>query len=154
MAGLFTKIEDAVVYRQAIIPCEVKSFFDNRTPPSYFSLPSPAPDTEAANRTKATLAHSTLCRIRRAAMTSARHQRHEQAWNNKVHSPLLELLCQSENDTEHGEPLRDAVVQWEPMMSATIAGDSIPRLSSRGGGMACSVSVSSTGESSQNEPKI
>ncbi|KAI1291530.1 hypothetical protein F5Y03DRAFT_376564 [Xylaria venustula] len=96
-------------------------------------------------------AYATLCRIKRAATKSARYQRHEQAWNNMVHTPLLELLCRRENDTEHEKPLSGAVADWEPMMAATIAGDSIPRLSSQGGALACSVSVSSLGESSLSE---
>ncbi|KAJ8120219.1 hypothetical protein ONZ43_g3017 [Nemania bipapillata] len=141
---LHCDIEDAVKYRQAIIPHGVKDLLDRRLPSSCFSV---APSTDL---TEEKLIHTTLCRIKRAATKSALCQRHEQAWNNLVHTPLLELLCRRENDTEHERPLRSVATEFEPVMAATIAGDSIPRLIGQSGALACS--VSSTGESSEGTP--
>ncbi|KAI0478581.1 hypothetical protein GGR56DRAFT_672591 [Xylariaceae sp. FL0804] len=68
--------------------------------------------------------------IRHAAALSAKKQRHECAWNNLVHTPLLELAF---GHNLEGEAQGDQTVtaQFEPVMSAAAASRlaSFPRLS-------------------------
>ncbi|KAK9781969.1 putative PD-(D/E)XK nuclease-like domain-containing protein [Seiridium cardinale] len=140
--ALYASIEAAADYKQGIVPFEVQErVLGRRFPASCFR--QPAPDTTPS----ASATHNTLCRISKAAAKSARCSRHEHAWNNLVHTPLLELVFGSEDDDADQERRPDRFTAgFEPIMSATIAGDSIPRLSGIGG-LACTVSVSSTGDS-------
>ncbi|KAI0442067.1 hypothetical protein F4803DRAFT_551509 [Xylaria telfairii] len=121
---LYSAIQNAVEFKQGILPREVPNaiaWLGRQPPPHCFR--EPEPDTDASSRAKTI--HIALCRIRRAATKSAQYQRHEQGWNNIGN-----------------------VAGYEPMMAATIAGDSIPLFS--GAGLACSVSASSTGDRSED----
>ncbi|KAI0146815.1 hypothetical protein GGR57DRAFT_478399 [Xylariaceae sp. FL1272] len=144
--SLYLDIQNAVEFKQVILPSDLPALtttLGRKPPPSCFRDPDPE-DENAIPRAIAT--HDGLCRIHRAAVKSALCQRHEPGWNNLVHTPLLDLVFRSDNGTN--KELSDTVVaEFEPLMAATIAGDSIPRYA--GAGLACSVSTSSAGESSE-----
>ncbi|KAI0513270.1 hypothetical protein F5B22DRAFT_611886 [Xylaria bambusicola] len=146
---LHSDIQNAVEFKQGILPNDVPNPIEwlGRLPPSHcFRVPEPVPNVSS----RAKEIHVALCRIRRAALSSAQYQRHEQAWNNMVHTPLLELVFRSDNETDREDTQHaHAIVAYEPMMTATIAGDSIPLFS--GAGLACSVSASSVGDSSVDD---
>ncbi|GAP91801.1 hypothetical protein SAMD00023353_6700460 [Rosellinia necatrix] len=146
---LYTAIQQNVKYRQAVIPYGVKEqgLVDDMIPSSFFASATDIDPVEAR------LIHATLCRIMRAAVKSERCYRHEAAWNNVVHTPLLELLCGQREDTEFEIPLKRATAGFEPMMASTISGNSIPRLAGQGNALACSVSVISTEDPSAGTPE-
>ena len=143
---LYSEIQNAVEFKLGILPSEVPdpAGWLGRQPPSHCFR---KPELDDPSRVRAV--HVALCRIRRAAMKSAQCQRHEQAWNNMVHTPLLELVFQSNNETDREDVPSTHIASYEPVMTATIAGDSIPLLS--GAGLACSVSASSTGTGEDDE---
>lgn len=126
----------------------VKGLFRDST--RYFRPPNPA------DQGRAIAELATLRFIHHLAQDSCVHQRDESAWNNLVHTPLLQLVFASDIEpvTELGEVegipdvTQDAKirVRAEPVMSANIAGDSIPFLRKGLNGsdeLACSVSAES-----------
>lgn len=87
----------------------------------------PDPDAEHVASAKATF--GILREITQdAAETVEYYQRYECAWNNHVHGPLLKLAFASRiMSATILRPSRPTVrARWEAIMSATIAGDSIP----------------------------
>ncbi|KAI0410651.1 hypothetical protein F5X98DRAFT_87593 [Xylaria grammica] len=104
-----------------------------------------------------------LWNIKHKAAVSTELERHEQAWNNFVHTPLLELAFGPEIDRLSTEQAQDTIaVRLEPVMAAGIARDSVPRLNPRlysGGSdassvLAWSVPDSSTEHSADNVPLV
>ncbi|KAK7739072.1 hypothetical protein SLS53_005970 [Cytospora paraplurivora] len=127
--------------REKIVPCEVRQEVSGivRDSPRYFRDADPV----GGARAKAVL--NSLHGIKRAAADSQTHQRCESGWNNLVHTPLLQLVFDCEVPGTTASPTR-AHIRVEPVMSATIAGDSIPYLRGSDGdslGPACSLSVES-----------
>lgn len=135
-----------------IMPFEVREVVRQmeRDKAHYFHPPNPADKGEAM------VVFATLRAINRRAIESQINQRDESAWNHLVHTPLLQILFASEikPDTElYGEagtqePAEDTKVRvrMEPIMSASIAGDSVPFLQASSDGLvdlACSVSAES-----------
>ncbi|KAI0868573.1 hypothetical protein GGS24DRAFT_206528 [Hypoxylon argillaceum] len=80
-----------------------------------------------AKTTAADAVLSQIRHIRHQAIASTKYQRHECGWNNRVHTPLLELAFESEPDSEEQRRWTPSV-RVEPAMFASIARDSIPRL--------------------------
>ncbi|KAI0105709.1 hypothetical protein GGR51DRAFT_560181 [Nemania sp. FL0031] len=128
--GLFRSLDDAI-NRIQVIPYEVKEEITtmvSRVFPHYFS--DPDPDVERVTNAKATF--GVLREIIQVAAETAEYQRHECAWNSHVYEPLLKLVFSSNimgatNVTSAGIQQPQKVrARWEPIMSATIAGDSIP----------------------------
>ena len=73
-----------------------------------------------------------VCEIVQGAAECSEYQRHENAWNQHVHEPLLKLVFTSNiPDTttilHQKEPQLGISVRYETVVSATIAGGSIPR---------------------------
>lgn len=135
--------------KDGIVPHEVRQEVAEiiRDSPRYFDK---ADNPAGAARAKEVF-HS-LCAIKRRAADSQTYQRCESAWNNLVHTPFLQLVFESDipdsNTTKtkspHPQPL--VHVRAEPVMSATISGDSIPLIKTADGDPfepACSVSVES-----------
>lgn len=83
--------------------------------------------------------------ILRKASDGQSRQRCETAWYIHVHSPLLDLLF--DPDIPDTDEITKARARYEPVMSAGIAGNSIPFLRGAHGGVtsepACSVSLDS-----------
>ena len=110
----------------------------------------PAPDTSKIAAAEAGL--SRIRHIRQQALMSAKQRRHECAWNNLIHTPLLLLAFQEPEPEPESEKSEQAAVsvRLEPVMSVSIARDSVPRVQQRFAGgdvdsqsvLACSVSKS------------
>ncbi|RWA07764.1 hypothetical protein EKO27_g7330 [Xylaria grammica] len=75
---------------------------------------------------------SMLWNIKHKAAVSTELERDERAWNNFVHTPLLELAFGPEIGRLSTQQAQDAIaVRLEPVMAAGIARDSVPRLNPR-----------------------
>ncbi|KAH8748989.1 hypothetical protein F5883DRAFT_582025 [Diaporthe sp. PMI_573] len=93
-------------------------------PPNCFREADPG---GPSHQTLATFAG--LCRIIEAAEKSRKLRRYEDAWNNLVHTPLLDLAFGLQPLEMEKQEQREAVsVRFEPVMSATISYEWIPRL--------------------------
>ncbi|KAJ8126508.1 hypothetical protein O1611_g7131 [Lasiodiplodia mahajangana] len=144
--GLFRDLDDAINKVQ-VVPYEVKediATMVSRVFPHYFS--DPDPDVDHVAGAKATFGQ--LREIIQAAVETAEYQRHECAWNSHVYEPLLKLAFSSSimgatNVISTGVQSPKVRARWEPIMSATIAGDSIPYYQSSAANssihLACSV---------------
>ncbi|KAK9779605.1 putative PD-(D/E)XK nuclease-like domain-containing protein [Seiridium cardinale] len=99
---------------------------------------------ESHNAQEARSIFDTMCNIVDAALVSQRRQRHGAAWNNLVHTPLLEVafgsyppsmrshrcgMTQDSNHQQQEQNLKPVSVRFEPAMMVTIALPWIPRLS-------------------------
>ncbi|KAK5635502.1 hypothetical protein RRF57_011214 [Xylaria bambusicola] len=119
--SLYTQLQCTSQLQGSIVPIEVHSQVFNHAPP-----PTAAPDPLKIARAESVL--SRIRHIRHQAVLSAKQQRHECAWNNFVHTPLLQLafdeLEPSTSDTGV------VSVRLEPVMSVSIARDSMPRVQS------------------------
>ncbi|POS75351.1 hypothetical protein DHEL01_v206248 [Diaporthe helianthi] len=136
---------------EGVIPYEVRDIVKKRVrdKPQYFRAPNPA------DNGKAMAVLASVYAIKHRATEAQVYQRDEIAWNTMVHSPLLYLVFSSDVkvDTTFLADVHDTTqstaihVRAEPVMSASIAGDSIPLLrgssSSNGTEPACSVSIES-----------
>ncbi|KAI1261827.1 hypothetical protein F5Y18DRAFT_193707 [Xylariaceae sp. FL1019] len=126
MHSLYFDIRDAVEFQTRIVPLELRgstSLLDD-----YRSLPEHSYSQEPSTKDAAEAILATVRRIKHQAALSARWQRHELAWNNLVHTPLLEFVFGPDNPLP---PEQNASVRLEPVMSALIARDSVPRLDPR-----------------------
>lgn len=125
-----------------------------RDHPRYYRPPNPA-DKGAALAILAALR-----RIKHRALESQIYQRDESAWNHMVHTPLLHLVFTSDieldaeldAELDGGTGAQDVSqstkvrVRAEPVMSASIAGDSVPLLQGSSDSpveLVCSVSAES-----------
>lgn len=132
--------------RHQFIPHEVRDEVMELEPlagPSWFRNPDPTdPDG-----TRAKAEFSMLSKIRFKATQSQIYERSESAWNNRVHTPILDLVFESDMP-EPGHNV-EYQVRCEPIMSADIKGSYIPYLQGPEGGPACSVSVDSVFQESE-----
>lgn len=140
---LYEKIQKACQHRIDIVPEEVRSSLPDRDSfPPYCFRKSSVPDHTGSDAVL-----QALCNIHREAEESKLLQRHETGWNHLVHTPLLSLVFQP-------QPRTSVSVRVEPVMDATIMGDSIPRLrqdSSSGPSSAFALSASATDTSSWDD---
>ncbi|KAI0153091.1 hypothetical protein GGR57DRAFT_155603 [Xylariaceae sp. FL1272] len=124
--SLYFGIRNAVEFQIQIVPPELRgstSLLDD-----YGSLPEHSYSQEPSTKDAAEAILATVRRIRHQAALSARWQRHELAWNNLVRTPLLDFVFGPDNSLKLEQ---DASVRLEPVMSALIARDSVPRLDPR-----------------------
>lgn len=150
MIPLYERILTANEF-EGVIPYEVQDVVKKRVrhKPQYFRPPNPA------DNGKAMAVLASVYTIKHRATEAQVYQRNESAWNNMVHSPLLYLVFSSDVKVDatfladiHNTTQSAAIhVRAEPVMSASIAGDSIPLLrrssSSNSTELACSVSIES-----------
>lgn len=109
--------------------------------PRYFREPDP--EDGAGSREKAVFAN--LCSIKRKATDSQIHRRDESAWNNLVHTPLLELVFKTDIPRDVPD-IPEACVRFELASSVSMAGHAIPYLRDCDGdsaSLACSVTEDS-----------
>lgn len=123
----------ALGYRQGIIPHEVRDEIVrlDMVPniPGLFRQPNPAARGEAMEVLLG------LRRILRRAAASLTYTRSDSAWNNLVHTPLLDIAFSGDVlgiDDGLNDPT-SVHVRFEPVMSASIVGDSIPFISGSDG---------------------
>lgn len=103
---------------------EIEAAENQPLPPHCFRKPDPG---GPSRQTLATLAG--LCRITEAAKTSRKLRRYEDAWNSLVQTPLLDLVFGSQPlEARKQEQQQTVSVRFEPVMSATISYQWIPRL--------------------------
>ncbi|KAI1419055.1 hypothetical protein F5Y12DRAFT_779868 [Xylaria sp. FL1777] len=126
--SLYSEIQAAAKFLKEIIPLDLQSQISD--------LEGQALPTTSFYETKAGLAETKrmftiVKKIKFSAAFSTTLERHEVAWNNFVHTPLLELAFEAEQPDDLGDPGKkdEAVtVRVEPVMSAVIASNSIPRV--------------------------
>ncbi|KAK5637626.1 hypothetical protein RRF57_013341 [Xylaria bambusicola] len=137
---LYTRFQSASQQPASTVPVEVHAKVLSYAPSAELA----APDASKIAAAEADL--SRIRHIRQQALMSAKQRRHECAWNNLIHTPLL-LLAFDEPEPEKFE--QSAVsVRLEPVMSVSIARDSVPRVQQRFAGgdvdsqsvLACSAS--------------
>jgi hypothetical protein len=126
-----------------IIPNEVREEVSKITPIRDHHVRDPDPADGA--RDQAVDIFHRLKGIRSRASQAETYKRHETTWNNHVHTPLLEMVFKWEVPYEISGEITEPQARVEPMMSATIDGDSIPLRNSEPGTLdpACSVAVGS-----------
>ncbi|KAI1111699.1 hypothetical protein F5Y14DRAFT_464365 [Nemania sp. NC0429] len=101
--GLFNDLRAAVQFKHRIVPYEVR--------PQMLDPEGDIPDTT----------------FREPAVGSEQYRRLEAAWNNHVHTPLLELVFGSDTWNPEGpDAYQPVVVRFEAVMGATIVGSAIP----------------------------
>ncbi|KAI0868227.1 hypothetical protein GGS24DRAFT_223891 [Hypoxylon argillaceum] len=157
--NLYTRIFAAAQYRQHIIPREVRSLIEALNPdiPDYFFRD---PDHDSAS---ALATYKMLQSIVQASGTSQKHRRLEAGWNHHVHTPLLDLVFGSllDRDTDASDSnttlatRKPVAAHFEAVMGATVVSTTIPLLQqpqpdAPNLGLACSVSVDSSVQSSQD----
>lgn len=94
-----------------------------RDHPRYFRNPNPASSTDA----QAKAVFKKLQTITRTAAQSKTYQQHKSRWNQLIHTPLLQLVFRSDIP-EQNSNTNNVTTQCKPVISATIAGNSIPFL--------------------------
>jgi hypothetical protein len=103
---------------------EIKTVEDQLLPPYCFRKPAPGGPSP---QTLATFAG--LCRIVETVEASRKLRRYEDAWNSLVHTPLLDLVFGSHPLERRKQEQRQTVsARFEPVMSATISYQWVPRL--------------------------
>ncbi|KAK9419059.1 putative methyltransferase type 11 [Seiridium unicorne] len=119
-----------------ILPSEIRTELERESKDELFDhffrapLPIQAGESTVQARMRMLERHSLICRIQQAAVASERLHRREFGWNNHVHTPLLELVFGSipfEPQRTQQPPQRVAT-RVEAVMSATIAGNSVPSI--------------------------
>ncbi|KAF2965646.1 hypothetical protein GQX73_g7910 [Xylaria multiplex] len=157
--NLHKRIYAAAQFRHHIIPHEVRSLIeavDDHIPDHVFRDPD-------HNSASALTTYKTLRSIVRASGISQKYRRLEAGWNHHVHTPLLDLVFGSllddgsdANDSNTTLATRKPVAaRFEAVMGATIVGTTIPLLQQPQSdapnlGLACSVSVDRSVQSSQD----
>ncbi|KAI1115410.1 hypothetical protein F5Y14DRAFT_410489 [Nemania sp. NC0429] len=162
--SLCDTIQNTSDYRTGVFPGEIRdrieAFADRMIPPHCFRDPNPE------NSLESFATFTTLCRIVEASWVSLSSRRYEDAWNSLVHTPLLDLIFGShplnaKSRAPYHNEQRPVAVRFEPVMSATIAYEWIPRLR-RGAtseqikkttnlsDLACSISASSAAGSASS----
>lgn len=138
--SLYGNIQKAYQHKVDIVPEGIRgSLPDGESFAPYCFRKSSVPDRAGAGAML-----EALCDIHREAGESKLLQRHETGWNHLVHTPLLSLVFRR-------QPRTSVSVRVEPVMDATIMGDSIPRLrqeSSTGPTSAFALSATATETSS------
>ncbi|KAK9787720.1 putative methyltransferase type 11 [Seiridium cardinale] len=116
-----------------ILPSEIRAELERDSKDElfdhFFCAPSPNRAGEPTIQARMLDRHSQIRRIQQAAVASERLHRREFGWNNHVHTPLLELVFGSmplAPQRTH-QPQRVAT-RVEAVMSATIAGNSVPSI--------------------------
>lgn len=136
--------------REGIIPHEVRNQVLQlglvRDKAGYFREPNPLRGTDEEARRE----FAQLTKVLAQAGQSQAHSRSESAWNNLVHTPVLDIVFGADILDRHGSvQVVDSAkihVRYEPVMTASIAGDSIPFLKGKAGQLsepACSYSLES-----------
>lgn len=134
--------------REGIIPHEMRDETLGsrlvRDKASYFREPNPSPGAGTLARQE----FERLMKVLGRAGQSQAQSRSEIAWNNLVHTPVLDIVFGADIPDRHS-PTWDPTkvhVRYEPVMDACIVGDSIPFLRSKVGQPsepACSYSLDS-----------
>lgn len=135
---LYTSIRSVAMYHQAFVPAEIRSEIEDELGedvPGYWFR---APNTMAYGgnpdiaRQDAILDFKILQSLQAAASKSKALRRYEDAWNAEVYLPLLKLAFSSRPGSiaSGQEPVIPEVIA-ELVTSATIDGDSVPRLRKR-----------------------
>ncbi len=130
VATLFTQIRGFSHDHYHIVPEEISqqvAQLDNRTQlPPHNILKS---NSAQASSIIAKLELLQLHHIYRSSNASADMGRHESAWNNLVNSPLLQLAFEPQSTLYDKDNCQEHIaVRVEPVMSAVIASDSLPRM--------------------------
>ncbi|KAI5919674.1 hypothetical protein F4810DRAFT_685886 [Camillea tinctor] len=130
--ALHDQIRNIGDFKMGIFPGEIRdrieAFADRTMPSTCFREPDLA-DTPGALATFAA-----LCRVVDATAVSQSVRRYEDAWNNLIHTPLLDLVFGSHplnikrRAQEQVQEQKCVSVRFEPVMAATIAYEWIPRL--------------------------
>ncbi|KAG6354874.1 hypothetical protein INS49_003955 [Diaporthe citri] len=157
--SLYTSIRSAAFHHKAFIPAEVRhkveEYYGDDMQAHWFR--TSRDDTGAQQ--KAEVEFEKLRSLQSDALKSKSLSRYEDAWNAKVHLPLLELaLTPDEPSRDHTDITQAPKVEAELVSSAMITADSVPRISvlgERGSGsqndgnsiLACSASQSGTSSS-------
>ncbi|KAJ8131037.1 hypothetical protein O1611_g2593 [Lasiodiplodia mahajangana] len=126
--SLYFDIRHAAVFQKNIVPYELRG---ESVLGGHGAIPDHFFCVEASTKDSAEARHmlSTILRIKHQAALSASLQRHDQAWNHLVHTPLLELVFGPEGGLS--QPRHDPTVRMEPISFGEITRDSVPKLNSR-----------------------
>ena len=128
-----------------IIPYEVREEVSKISPIPDHHVRDPDPAEGARDQAVDIL--NQLKDILSRAMQAVTYKRHEATWNIHIHSPLLEMVFKWEvpDEVSGSGEITEPHARVEPMMSATIDGDSIPLRNSDPGtpDPVCSVAVDS-----------
>ncbi|KAI1124007.1 hypothetical protein F5Y10DRAFT_250670 [Nemania abortiva] len=130
--SLCDTIQNTSDFKAGVFPGEIRdrieAFAGRTMPPHCYRDPNPE------NILESFATFTTLCRIVDASWSSLSNRRCEDAWNNVVHTPLLELIFGSHplnvksRALSQDEQKKSVAVRFEPVMSATIAYEWVPRL--------------------------
>lgn len=129
--SLYDTIKNTSDFKAGVYPGEIRdrveAFAGEMIPPQCFRDPNPENELESF------ATFTTLCRIVEASAVSLSSRRSEDAWNNIVHTPLLDLVFGShplnaESLALYHDEQKSVNTRFEPAMSATIAYEWIPRL--------------------------
>ncbi|KAI1265978.1 hypothetical protein F5Y18DRAFT_34113 [Xylariaceae sp. FL1019] len=118
-----------------------------------FDTPSSA-ETRIISESSASVYHARICEVHRAAVLSEKLRRHELGWNNHVYTDLLKLVFGSPSSPEEElrSQQRGVQARAEAVMSATIAGNSLPAVQDdQHHALACSISQNSSDRESLAE---
>lgn len=123
---LYTSIRSVAMHHKAFIPAgirsEIEDAFGDDAQEYWFQ--ANRDDVEDARR-DAELEYKMLLSLQTAATKSKTYRRYKDAWNAEVHLPILKLVMA---DQARNDPERLPEIAAELVTSATIAGDSVPRL--------------------------
>ncbi|KAJ3553601.1 hypothetical protein NPX13_g10853 [Xylaria arbuscula] len=126
---LYNRFQSAIQLPASTVPVEVHAKVLSYAPSAEFAA------SHASKIATAEAGLSKIRHIRQQALTSAKRRRHECAWNNLIHTPLLLLAFdgpEPESESEPGKSGQTVVsVRLEPVMSVSITRDSVPRVQQR-----------------------